>query len=59
MAVSTQEFARVAAPKPSLAQLGGAPHSDVDDEYLVAMAKRGNSNAYDQIVRRYSMCFRR
>jgi len=53
VAVRTHEFARVAAPSASLAQIGANPQADVDDEYLVAMAKRGNANAYDQIVRRY------
>lgn len=30
-----------------------ALRSSLDDEYLVALAKRGNASAYDEIVRRY------
>jgi RNA polymerase sporulation-specific sigma factor len=54
VAVPTQEFVPVAAPR----RTGAAQHvtdsrPEVDDEYLVALAKRGNASAYDQIVRRY------
>ena len=54
MAVPTQEFVPVAAPR----RTGAAQHvsdsrPEVDDEYLVALAKRGNASSYDQIVRRY------
>jgi RNA polymerase sporulation-specific sigma factor len=54
VAVPTQEFATVPSRRPP----GGAPRGhesqpEVEDEYLVALAKRGNPDAYDQIVRRY------
>ncbi len=53
MAVPTQEFKAVATPASAQS---GAVRSNVqgpDDEYLVALAKQGRSDAYDQIVRRY------
>jgi RNA polymerase sporulation-specific sigma factor len=52
VAVPTQEFTAVAsAPLPA----GGPPESqaELDDTYLVALAKRGGADAYDRIVRRY------
>jgi RNA polymerase sporulation-specific sigma factor len=59
----TQEFARVAthgseargaarAPGSHLHHAGD-PQLELEDEYLVARAKDGNAEAYDQIVRRY------
>ena len=56
MAASTQEFARVA---PLGAHPGSSRRSshenngELADAYLVAQAKRGDSVAYDRIVRRY------
>ena len=50
MAAMTQEFPRISAPaKPR----GGEPAGELNDAYLVAQAKRGDSVAYDRIVRRY------
>jgi RNA polymerase sigma-H factor len=53
VAVPTQEFSAV----PALASgKSGAARSipqGPDDEYLVALAKQGHSDAYDKIVRRY------
>jgi RNA polymerase sporulation-specific sigma factor len=53
VAVPTQEFAPVASSPPGPPRHGTDPQPEVDDEYLVALAKRGSSGAYDQIVRRY------
>jgi RNA polymerase sporulation-specific sigma factor len=57
VAVPTQEFAPVAPdvshPRHQAPRHGAEPRPEVDDEYLVALAKRGNPGAYDQIVRRY------
>ena len=52
MAVPTQEFAAVAPPA-SRAAPASALKSELDDEYLVALAKEGRADAYDRIVRRY------
>jgi RNA polymerase sporulation-specific sigma factor len=51
VAVPTHEFKAVPAPagQSSVRQT----HPGPDDEYLVALAKDGRSDAYDQIVRRY------
>ena len=53
MAVPTQEFAPVSSRRPPGAPRGHEPQPEVEDEYLVALAKRGHPEAYDQIVRRY------
>jgi RNA polymerase sigma-H factor len=54
VAAPTQEFAPVSAPNPTFApRHGHDPQPEVEDEYLVALAKRGSTGAYDQIVRRY------
>ena len=52
MAVPTQEFAAV---PPALAGPVRRPESqpELEDTYLVALAKRGSPNAYDRIVKRY------
>ena len=50
MAAMTQEFPRIAASKST--RNGDAP-GELNDAYLVAQAKRGDSVAYDRIVRRY------
>ncbi len=51
MAVPTQEQRVV----PASASAGASRNTQAgpDDEYLVALAKQGRSDAYDQIVRRY------
>jgi RNA polymerase sporulation-specific sigma factor len=53
VAVPTQEYASLApAPRPS--KRGNHDHAaELADPYLVARAKRGDSVAYDRIVRRY------
>jgi RNA polymerase sigma-H factor len=51
VAVPTQEFARLAAPSAQRRRTEAQP--ELEDEYLVALAKRGNAHAYDRIVRRY------
>ena len=52
MAVPTQEFVPLAAPGGAQRRRGEA-QPELEDEYLVALAKRGNAHAYDRIVRRY------
>jgi RNA polymerase sporulation-specific sigma factor len=52
VAVPTQEFAPLAVPTGHQRRRGEA-QPELDDEYLVALAKRGHSDAYDRIVRRY------
>jgi RNA polymerase sporulation-specific sigma factor len=51
VAVPTQEFAPLAAPGVQRRRTDAQP--ELEDEYLVALAKRGNAHAYDRIVRRY------
>jgi RNA polymerase sporulation-specific sigma factor len=51
VAVPTQEFAPLAAPSAQRRRTEAQP--ELEDEYLVALAKRGNAHAYDRIVRRY------
>lgn len=54
MAVPTQEFAQVSAAPPTAGKRGKhEPPGELGDAYLVAQAKRGDSVAYDRIVRRY------
>lgn len=51
MAVPTQEFTAVA---PTTAQVARSePQAELDDTYLVALAKRGGADAYERIVKRY------
>ncbi len=52
MAVPTQEFVAVA---PALARRARRAESqpELEDTYLVALAKRGSSDAYERIVKRY------
>ena len=51
MAVRTQEFAPLASP--DVARRRAESQPELEDEYLVALAKRGQSDAYERIVRRY------
>jgi RNA polymerase sporulation-specific sigma factor len=51
VAVPTQDFAAV-APAPA-APRRSEPQAELDDTYLVALAKRGSSDAYDRIIKRY------
>lgn len=56
MAVPTQELATAAPALPvAAANAAGAsePQAELDDTYLVALAKQGGSDAYDRLVRRY------
>ena len=48
--VSTQEFAAV---RGASAAVRHQVQPELDDHYLVALAKRGSADAYDRIVRRY------
>jgi RNA polymerase sporulation-specific sigma factor len=50
VAVPTQDFAAVA---PAPATRRSEPQAELDDTYLVALAKRGSADAYDRIVKRY------
>ncbi|HYU60016.1 MAG TPA: RNA polymerase sporulation sigma factor SigH [Solirubrobacterales bacterium] len=51
MAVPTQEFVPLAAPSTERRRTEAQP--ELEDAYLVALAKRGQPDAYDRIVRRY------
>jgi RNA polymerase sporulation-specific sigma factor len=51
VAVPTQDFAAV-APAPA-APRRSEPQAELDDAYLVAVAKRGSADAYERIVKRY------
>jgi RNA polymerase sporulation-specific sigma factor len=51
VAAPTQEFAQVTAPRSTSTR--GAQPGELADAYLVAQAKRGDSVAYDRLVRRY------
>jgi RNA polymerase sporulation-specific sigma factor len=52
VAVPTQDFAAV-APAPAIPPRRSEPQAELDDTYLVALAKRGSADAYDRIVKRY------
>jgi RNA polymerase sporulation-specific sigma factor len=50
----THEFAAVAAPSPIAGRARKSEaQPELEDSYLVALAKRGSADAYDRIVRRY------
>jgi len=51
VAVPTQEFVPLAAPSTERRRTEAQP--ELEDAYLVALAKRGQPDAYDRIVRRY------
>jgi RNA polymerase sporulation-specific sigma factor len=55
VAVPTQEFAAQSPTAPAAAEpnVRAQPQAELDDHYLVALAKSGNADAYDRIVRRY------
>jgi RNA polymerase sporulation-specific sigma factor len=56
VAVPTQEFAAVAptVPGPAAEPQGESqPQAELDDQYLVALAKAGSPDAHDRLVRRY------
>ncbi len=50
---STQDFAVVAPARAVAAAVRTQAQPELDDGYLVALAKRGSADAYDRIVRRY------
>jgi RNA polymerase sporulation-specific sigma factor len=52
VAVPTQDFA-VVAPVPASPPRRSEPQAELDDAYLVALAKRGSADAYERIVKRY------
>jgi RNA polymerase sporulation-specific sigma factor len=51
--VTTQGFAATPAPAAASVALRHKAQPELDDAYLVALAKRGSADAYDRIVRRY------
>jgi RNA polymerase sporulation-specific sigma factor len=51
VAVRTQEFASIGARGDTRRRSDA--HTEFEDEYLVALAKRGQPDAYERIVRRY------
>jgi RNA polymerase sporulation-specific sigma factor len=51
VAVRTQEFASLGATGGTRRRADSQP--ELEDEYLVALAKRGQADAYERIVRRY------
>jgi hypothetical protein len=53
VAASTQEFTQVTAPISAGKRGNHEPAGELADAYLVAQAKRGDSVAYDRIVKRY------
>ncbi len=53
MAASTQEFTQVTAPISAGKRGNHEPAGELADAYLVVQAKRGDSVAYDRIVKRY------
>jgi RNA polymerase sporulation-specific sigma factor len=52
VAVPTQDFAAV-APAPATTRRRSEPQAELDDVYLVALAKRGSADAYERIIKRY------
>jgi RNA polymerase sporulation-specific sigma factor len=52
VAVPTQDFAAV-APAPAITPRRSEPQAELDDAYLVAVAKRGSADAYERIIKRY------
>jgi RNA polymerase sporulation-specific sigma factor len=53
VAASTQEFTQVTAPISAGKRGNHEPAGELADAYLVVQAKRGDSVAYDRIVKRY------
>jgi RNA polymerase sporulation-specific sigma factor len=52
VAVPTQDFAAI-APAAASPPRRSEPQAELDDTYLVALAKRGSADAYERIVKRY------
>jgi RNA polymerase sporulation-specific sigma factor len=53
VAVPTQEFAAVVSNPAASRPRRSDSQAELDDAYLVALAKRGSADAYDRIVKRY------
>jgi RNA polymerase sporulation-specific sigma factor len=53
VATSTQQFPAIAPASAAAAVPRPEARPELDDHYLVALAKRGSADAYDRIVRRY------
>src|SRR3954453_8373213 len=54
MATTTSPHLAVSARPPAVAARGKSqPEGELDDHYLIALAKQGRRDAYDRIVRRY------
>ena len=53
MAVPTQEFAAMSATGAAHSARRAQSQPELEDTYLIALAKRGSADAYDRIVRRY------
>jgi len=52
VAVPTQDFASV-APAAAGATVRSQPQPELEDAYLVALAKRGSADAYERLIKRY------
>ena len=53
MALPTQEFAQIEPAVALAPRRVSKPRVEVDDHYLVTLAKNGDPNAYDRLVKRY------
>jgi RNA polymerase sporulation-specific sigma factor len=53
VAVPTQDFASIAPALPNSGRIRPESQPELDDSYLVALAKRGSADAYERIVKRY------
>jgi RNA polymerase sporulation-specific sigma factor len=51
--MSTQQFQAIAPASPAANARRSEAQPELDDHYLVALAKRGSADAYDRIIRRY------
>jgi RNA polymerase sporulation-specific sigma factor len=51
--MSTQQFQAIAPAPAAASNRRSEAQPELDDHYLVALAKRGSADAYDRIVRRY------
>jgi RNA polymerase sporulation-specific sigma factor len=51
--MSTQQFQAIAPASAAAPRNRSEAQPELDDHYLVALAKRGSADAYDRIVRRY------
>ena len=51
--MSTQQFQALAPASAAAGQRRSQAQPELDDHYLVALAKRGSADAYDRLIRRY------